>query len=158
MSFIQKKHIRGEQVKSNLSIDTGSFTEVILHFKTPLPGLETYQHYNIKKLPESDFILMEAVEEQQVALILVDPHSHYPEYIVAISCSDLKELEADDTTEILIFNTLTTVEDELFINLAAPILINPHKYLGKQLLLPNMMLRAPFQISQSRRGAKTCWF
>lgn len=120
------------------------------YFKTGLPGLEPYRSYHIKKLPENDcFLLLQAVEEPEVELILVDPYLFYSDYCFKISDVDRQDLKVESKTELLILTTVSAGENTLFTNLAAPILINPARHLGKQLILAEMqeMLRSPLKLS-----------
>ena len=118
-----------------------------VYFRQGLPGLEGYRRFALSPLPGSElFMLLSAAEEENVALILVDPFPFFPEYRIELSAADRQELKVRaGEEELLTYTTVALVDHQLYTNLAAPLVINMAEGLGRQLILPEAMekMRAP---------------
>lgn len=123
-------------------------TEInVLHFSRGLPGLDGCRNFYLELLPGNElFMLLRAAEEENVALILVDPFPFFPGYRVELTEGDREELKiGSNKTGVLTYTTVAVSDKKLFTNLAAPLVINAAERTGKQLILPEAIdkLRVP---------------
>lgn len=122
----------------------------VLYFTRELPGLEGFHHYFLEPLPDNQFfVLLRSVEEESVALILVDPFPFFPHYRVELTAEDRLDLKIEYTkSDVLTYTTVAVTAKKLFTNLAAPLVINAAEKLGKQLILPELSdkLRVPLAL------------
>ena len=109
-------------------------------FPRGIPGLEDYKRFLVEPVPGNRlFAMLIAVEDPSVGLILVDPQPFFPGYRVDLLKSDWKDLQLKRERDMVIFTTVTVDGQDLYTNLAAPVLINVVKARGKQVILPERM-------------------
>ncbi len=122
-----------------------------LYFPGAIPGLDGYRHYFIEPVPGNPFFYhLRAAEEPEVGIILVDPFPFF-EYQVDIPEGDCRELEAGGEEDLLVLTTVIIDGKRLFTNLVAPVIINPARRLGKQVILadrPGQSLRAELSLNR----------
>ena len=69
-----------------------------------------------------------------------------------LSTAERDELEIDKREEVLVFTTVTVLERKrMTTNLAAPIIININKRLGKQIIIPERVeeMRTPLPVHEN---------
>lgn len=122
--------------------------EEIINFANGLPGFEEYREFVL--LPagsDSPFIILQSVENSELAFITVEPGNLIDNYEFEISDKKEKELKISSIEEILVLNIITLKDklENMTANLAAPIIINLKKRLGSQIILDNQKfsLRCP---------------
>jgi len=119
------------------------------YFPQGLPGLEDFRKFYVEPIPDNRlFCLLQSVEEDQVGLILVDPFPFFPDYGVELLENDKRDLELATREDLLLFTTVTFGEEQMFTNLAAPILINVKQKRGKQIIIPQRtdQMRSPLAV------------
>lgn len=148
-----------------MKIKTKRFGEIeisqdkIIEFKEGILGLEHLKSMILIILEQTKpFYWLQAVE-QDVSLPVINPFEIDKEYSPAIEDTVFKELELEDEFDLLILNVSVIPDDitKMSVNMAAPILINISKNLGKQVVVdnPHYEIRQPiFQIisEKMRRG------
>lgn len=111
----------------------------IFHFPRGIPGFENIHRFHIEPIAGTPvFFLLQAADEPEVGIIMVDPFPFFPDYSVNILKADQEELLVGESADLLVLTTVTVHDKKFFTNLVAPVLINPKKYLGKQIILPGM--------------------
>ena len=126
----------------------------VIAFPRGIPGGETFHRFIVEPIPENRlFALLQAVEDAGFGLILVDPMPFFPDYTLCLSRDDCADLQVTSPEEALIYTTVTIEDKQLFTNLAAPILINPAKLRGKQVILPDRVkeIRVPLVFPPSQK-------
>lgn len=120
-----------------------------IHFPEPLPGFEELLDYIIIQFYEdSDSLLcLQSVDESDLAFVLVNPVYAVDKYAPALSDEDLAALCADKDTP-LAFYAIAVIHDDWkdsTINLKCPVVVNPDKMLGKQIITddPAYSMRHP---------------
>jgi len=115
----------------------------VLYFSRGLPGLEDCREFFLERLPDSDlFMLLRAARQENLALILVNPHLFFPDYRFELSAEDRAELKIDrQSARVSIYTTVTVADKQLFTNLAAPLVFNLAESVGRQLILPEAIDR-----------------
>ena len=120
--------------------------------KKALPGLENSKRFIPHLLEGNPLYFLQSADEQEVGLILLDPFLLFPDYSVELSTAERDELEIDKREEVLVFTTVTVLERKrMTTNLAAPIIININKRLGKQIIIPERVeeMRTPLPVHEN---------
>jgi flagellar assembly factor FliW len=135
-------------------INTRRFGEIkidaskILTFQEGVIGFGKQQRYVLLPFAEgTPFELMQAVDEPNLAFVLINPFLFHPNYQFDVTDEDLESIQVKDIKEVVIrvIVTLPTEIKQMTANLQGPILINEAKLLGKQIVLvgPEYPLRHP---------------
>ncbi len=84
----------------------------------------------------SPFKWMQAFTEPDLAFIIIQPIYFRPDYELAISQSDYEAVEEENADSLLIFTIVTIPANpaDMTANLQGPIIINPKKKLGRQVI------------------------
>ncbi len=111
----------------------------IITFPSGILGFPHIKRYVFIKEEENDVFLWLQGIEDDVAFIITNPLFFKPDYRIEIPVEEIKELETENIEDINIYVIVTIPPDPKFtsINLQGPILINPRKNLGKQVVLVN---------------------
>ncbi len=113
--------------------------ENTITFPKGILGFPHIKRYAFIREEENDVFLWLQGIEDDVAFILTNPLFFKPDYKIEIPAEEIEELETKEVEDIDIYVIVTIPPDPKFtsINLQGPILINPHKNLGKQIVLVN---------------------
>ncbi len=107
-------------------------------FPRGIPGLELYRRFLIEPVPDNRlFAMLIAAEDPSIGMILVDPLPFFPGYHVVLQRNDRRDLMLKKDQDLVVFATVTLENEQLFTNLAAPILINVAQKRGKQMIVPH---------------------
>jgi len=112
--------------------------ENIIKFKNGLPGFEELKKFVIIPLSDdSPFMVVQSLDELEVAFTVIEPGNFMSDYKFEISDNIEKELEISSIEDVLVLNIITLQEKlkESTVNLSAPLVININKNLGRQVIL-----------------------
>jgi flagellar assembly factor FliW len=115
-----------------------SETSLVFYFEQGIPGFEHIHQFVLSGLEQDLPIkLMQAVDDQEISLLIVNPFFFYPEYEWELSESAKQELQIQSEKDVEIWSILTIPSEpsEATINLMAPLVLNPNQKTGKQLIL-----------------------
>lgn len=110
----------------------------IIKFKNGLPGFEELKKFVIIPLSDdSPFMVVQSLDEVEVAFTVIEPGNFMSDYKFEISDNIEKELEISSIEDVLVLNIITLQEKlkEITVNLSAPLVININKNLGRQVIL-----------------------
>ena len=122
--------------------------EKIIKFPEGIPGLEQLTRFALISNEETEpFKWFQAMDDPEIALVVIDPNILFPDYYVNLPpeiVDELKLAEGDDTLILTVavvprdFRSMTT-------NLVSPIVINAAKNLGKQIIMQSSeyLIRQP---------------
>jgi flagellar assembly factor FliW len=115
---------------------------MIIHFPAGLLGFPEIKDYIIFDHDQDDvpFKWLQAVHEPGLAFLIMDPYLVQPDYTVALQSHDLYDLQAHDTTNLVLFVILTIPAGDpagMTANLQGPVVVNSDKRWAKQLVLTN---------------------
>lgn len=130
------------------AVDASQRKMVEFLFPRGIPGLELYRRFLIEPVPGNRlFAMLVAAEDPAIGMILVDPLPFFPRYRVSLHGNDRRDLLLRKEDDLVIFTTVTVDGQQLFTNLAAPILINVAQKRGKQLIVPHRCedMRVPLE-------------
>lgn len=110
----------------------------VLMFAEGLPGYESVRQFVLLDVPDqAPLKVLHAVNASEPCFLVVDPKRVLPTYRYEITDSDRQRLGAkDDST--LLWLAMVIVDDAgtVAVNLRAPIVINPERMTGRQ-VMPN---------------------
>jgi flagellar assembly factor FliW len=110
----------------------------IMAFSAGIPGFEHLHLFTIIKTDEElPFSFLQAVEDGDIAFIVINPFEFYPSYEFDISEELQSELKIRNEQDLIILTILSVQGniEEATVNLLAPILCNAREMLGKQVIL-----------------------
>ena len=83
---------------------------------------------------KSPFKWLQAMDEPELAFVVIQPEDFMAEYKLVVSQSDLEAVEAKEKDALLVLSIVTIPENpsEMTANLQGPIIINPEIKLGRQ--------------------------
>ncbi|MFW6309375.1 MAG: flagellar assembly protein FliW [bacterium] len=114
--------------------------EDIIEFPQALPGFPEQTDFVLLPLKEeSPFIIMQSVQEPQLAFITIDPGEIVKDYEFDIGENVEKLLKIEKREQVGVLNIVTIKNsmEDMTVNLAAPLVINFEKNLAKQVILNN---------------------
>lgn len=87
--------------------------------------------------PDSPFHYFQAVDDPDVAFIIIDPLCFKPDYKVAVAAGELADLKLEKPEDAVVCAIVTVPDDpdEMTANLQGPLVINAEKRLAKQIVL-----------------------
>ena len=114
-----------------------------IYFPEPLPGFENQFNYVIIQFYEdSDSLLcLQSVDDPDLALVLTNPTYVVEKYSPSIGKEDMAALQAGDSTP-LAYYAISVIHDnwkDSTINLRCPVVINPDKMLGRQVIMEDTL-------------------
>jgi flagellar assembly factor FliW len=130
-----------------LTVNTGKMGSIqipedqLITFSQGLLGLNEFHQFVLLAPPEtSPFLILQGVDQPELALAVVEPASLVPNFRVNRLNPNLGELKAQNPEDLQVFVPLTIPNGQpeaATANLVSPILINPRRRLGKQVVLEN---------------------
>lgn len=128
-----------------MQIDTTRFgpmevdEEKKLYFPFGLLGFpETKEYIIFDHDDDGPFKWLQALDEPDLAFLIMDPFVVVPDYQIEMQDSDLEELQLQDAAHIVLFVILTIPPGEpekMTANLRGPVVVNQANRWGKQLVL-----------------------
>jgi len=99
---------------------------------------------------ESPFKWLQAVDETDLAFVIIQPETFMSNYKPAISHSDMDTVQVDKIEELLVFAIVTIPENpsEMTANLQGPIILNVKERIGKQAILSTDKYKVRHSIMQ----------
>lgn len=146
MVMKQTQHLAQETRTVNSRI-YGAFQVLesqIYHFPRGLVGLQEYRDYALIQVEEGPFSLLHALDDE-LSFILLPAHLAKDNYGFRIDQSTVELLGIKQPEEVATFLIVNVVEDELFVNLKAPVLAAPGSRRGCQYIIddPGLPVRHP---------------
>lgn len=120
----------------------------VIELVRPMPGFDDLRRFALVRLDEAgDLCRLTSVDEPELSFLVVPPGRFFPDYAPAVSDDVLDELEirsAEDVLLLVVLNAGASLAATTA-NLAAPVLVNPAKRRGGQIVLDDadLPLAAP---------------
>ena len=111
----------------------------LLHFPAGLIGLPNLHHFIVMpNKKEGPLFWIQSIDDPDIAFVLTDPTNFFLDYQLAPEDSERKNLNIDNDDEFFILSVVTVPPDQnLTLNLAAPILFAPKTNRAMQVILEN---------------------
>ena len=110
----------------------------IIEFPQAVPGFPEEKEFVLFPIgEESPFIVLQSVNNSDLAFITIEPGNYLKGYEFEISDELANKLKIKSNEDLLVIS-IATIKDEIenmTINLAAPVIINLKEKLGKQVIL-----------------------
>jgi flagellar assembly factor FliW len=127
-----------EPTRLQLYTHFGAFelrTEDVVNFPTGLPGFETARRFVILSSPDvAPLQCLQAVDGPSPSFLVVDPRLVLEGYRTRLNQSDLVRLGVTEDAALVWLSIVTVADEGTFVNLRAPVVINPERMLGFQLV------------------------
>jgi flagellar assembly factor FliW len=123
----------------------------VIHFADGLPGFEQTRRFVLLSSPElSPLHLLHHVDGPPASFLAVDPRVVLPAYRAVLGAADRARLGAADERALLWLALVTMAEQGPSVNLRAPIVVNPERMVGFQVLPHNSLypLRHPLAVAE----------
>ena len=130
-----------------MQIDTTRFgameieEQLLLHFPDGLLGFPERRDYVIFDHDrEAPFKWLQAIDDPELAFVIMDPCLFVPNYRLDVQPEDLQELRVNDPGDLVVFVLVTIPPSDpaqMTANLQGPVLVNAENRWAKQLVLSN---------------------
>jgi len=124
----------------------------IINFPKGLPGFKKEKEFVLLPLDEnSPFVIMQSINNSDIAFITLEPRNIIKDYEFVISENTEELLKIEGIEDIILLNIVNIKEsiEDMTINLAAPLIININKNLGKQIILDNDKFPVKFKFTNN---------
>ncbi|WP_050606975.1 flagellar assembly protein FliW [Clostridium niameyense] len=111
-----------------------------IYFQKGIPGFEKLKKFIIFPVEDNDiFSVFHSIEDENIGIIVISPFHVKKDYEIKLEEDLIKRLKIKNEEEVLILNTVTlsSVVNEITVNLKAPIIINIKEKLGEQIIVDN---------------------
>jgi flagellar assembly factor FliW len=121
----------------------------IIAFPAGLPGFEECRRFVVLSSRELEpFKCLQSVEGPSASFLAVDPRRAFPDYRCVLSDVDRARLGDPDETSLVWLAVVTVLDDQTLVNLRAPVVVNPTRMLGYQLMPSNSLYPLRFELAQ----------
>ena len=127
-----------------VKIKTRPFGEIeleerqIIDFPDGIPGFDYVRKFVLLDTMDENSPLkwLQSYDEPDLAFVIIRPIDFMREYELAVSMSDLEAVGAEGAEKLLVFAivTIPTNPSDMTANLQGPVIINPEKRLGRQVI------------------------
>ncbi len=127
----------------------GNFTpdaKSLVSFPEGLPGFEQCRHFVVvTSLALNPLQCLHAVDGPRASFLAIDPRRVLPRYRCALAARDAARLQVRDSHALLWLALLAVQGEQITANLRAPVVINPERMVGFQVMPVNTLypLRHP---------------
>ena len=124
-------------------------TDEIIAFPAGLPGFEECRRFVVLSSRElAPFQSLQSVEGPSASFLAVDPRRAFPDYRCVLSDVDRARLGEPDEASLVWLAVVTVLDDQTLVNLRAPVVVNPTRMLGYQLMPSNSLYPLRFELAQ----------
>ncbi len=129
-----------------LVIQTERFGELsvpetdVLHFPEGILGFGDRKEFVlVQEAAYAPFLWLQSVDDPHLSFVVVDPLTFVPDYKVEVKPAEVKSLDLDDIEKarVLVIVVVRDDPDQITANLQGPLIVNPEKSVGKQIVLLN---------------------
>ena len=114
----------------NISLDK------VIHFPRGLIGFEREQEFTLLQMRDDlPFLMLQSINTPNVGLLVTDPYTFYPEYLIEIGDAEQKILKVENREQLTVLVTVFVPPnrpEDTVMNLSGPILINHELKIGLQ--------------------------
>ena len=112
----------------------------VIRFATGLPGFEACRSFVLMASDgDAGLHYLVALEGPSASFLVIDPRRVQPDYRCELSEADAERLGATDSSAPLLWLALVMLENDgtVSVNLRAPVVVNPARMLGQQVIPHN---------------------
>ena len=126
-----------------------------IRFKKGIPGFENLRNFKILDLEDNkQFKIFQSREEENISFVVTSPFEIYKEYVIDLNDETIKELEIENSEDVLVLSMITLGEtlEKSTLNLKAPLIINIKNKLGRQLILQSEKYETKHPLIRSEKN------
>ena len=124
-------------------------TDEIITFPAGLPGFEECRRFVVLSSRDLEpFQCLQSVEGPSASFLAVDPRRAFPDYRCVLSDVDRVRLGEPDESSLVWLAVVTVLDDQTLVNLRAPVVVNPTRMLGYQLMPSNSLYPLRFELAR----------
>jgi flagellar assembly factor FliW len=121
----------------------------IISFPAGLPGFEECRRFVVLSSRELDpFKCLQSVEGPSASFLAVDPRRVFPGYRCVLSDVDRARLGESGEESLVWLAVVSVLDDQTLVNLRAPVVVNPARMLGYQLMPSNSLYPLRFELTE----------
>ena len=124
----------------------------VVHFPRGLIGFESEHEFTLLQMREDlPFLMLQSTKSPNVGLLVTDPYTFYPEYLIEIGDAEQKILQVENREQLTVLVTVfipPNKPEETVMNLTGPILVNHERKIGLQ--VPQVDGKLPAQMRIKR--------
>lgn len=121
----------------------------IVTFPAGLPGFEECRRFVVLSSRELEpFQCLQSVEGPSASFLAVDPRRVFPDYRCMLSEVDRARLGEPEESSLVWLAVVTVLDEQTVVNLRAPVVVNPTRMLGYQLMPSNSLYPLRFELTQ----------
>ncbi len=109
----------------------------VLHFSKGLIGFPDHRKFVVIDLDKSGiFKWLQSLDDESLGFVIIDPKIAFKNYDPVFSPKDLEPLGAPHPNQLVLLSVVTVPDDikQMTVNLLAPLVVNPRKRFGKQVI------------------------
>ena len=128
--------------------------ERIINFPAGLPGFEELHRFIIIEASNTKPIYwLQSVEDKDIALPVIISFAVLNDYNINIRENELDDLFVESKNDLLVLNVVVIPEDmtKMTVNLAAPVVINAKRGVGKQIIIDASELPLRYPVYEAIR-------
>ena len=133
----------------------------IITFPSGLPGFPNFRRYAlVNNHLKAPFYCLQSLDNPSLAFVVTEPAVLVSDYNPKNGASDLKDLQAASLKDLQILVTLTIPPgrpDGTTANLMSPLLINPARGLGKQVIIDKPQYSHQYPVIQAGHTPPSSW-
>ncbi|MCL4515588.1 MAG: flagellar assembly protein FliW [Firmicutes bacterium] len=132
--------------------------EKIIAFPEGILGFEDEKRYVIlEDGADSPFKWLHAVDDPDLAFIIIDPRLFYPSYEIVLSKDDGEKLSLQNPEDAVVYVIVVIPEDpsQMTANLQAPLVINSQNRIGRQVVLSDNRYSLKHKILPRAKSSQT---
>ncbi|MBU3135998.1 flagellar assembly protein FliW [Clostridium gasigenes] len=111
--------------------------EEVITFKNGIPGCEEYKTYVIKEIEESPFKILQSVQNNELAFIIISPFDVVADYEIKLSEEIIKNIKIENSKDVMLYSivNVSSKVENITTNLRAPLVLNIKEKFGEQLIV-----------------------
>lgn len=124
-------------------------SDEIISFPAGLPGFEECRRFVVLSSRELDpFKCLQSVEGPSASFLAVDPRRVFPDYRCVLTDVDRARLGEPAEESLVWLAVVSVLDDQTLVNLRAPVVVNPARMLGYQLMPSNSLYPLRFELAE----------
>ena len=126
----------------------------LIHFPAGLIGFPTLHDFIVMpNRKEGPLFWIQSVDAPDTAFVLTDPSNFFLDYIVVPDTSEKSQLHIEDEDPCFVLTVVTVPPDQnITLNLAAPILFSPKSNRAIQVILENTAYQTKTPLPKTRKN------
>lgn len=125
--------------------------ENIIHFPNGLIGLENYQKFLLKELPDQElFLLLQSVEDDHFGLVVTNPFWFMSDYEFELPDAYAEQMRDKTNIDVFVTVSVAATPENITANLMGPILINRNTGVGFQILSSDKKYTTQYKLMSAK--------